>query len=122
MILTLTLGIILLLLGFLMGGFVSEGFLTEMRKDVCRKSTLLKEEYWITVDKNVCSKDCPCPKGELDANEALWTSYGNDMLRDFNRTIPGEANLTYTEQDEWRLYGANAHITPLVFAGEEVDY
>lgn len=41
--------------------------------------------YSAVVDKNMCTETCPCAKGEGGATQALWTSLGDDYLKNFGR-------------------------------------
>jgi len=106
--------LILLILGALMGGFVGPKLFQKIKKHSCRQSGIVFDEYVAAIDKSVCSYECPCPKGANDANEDLWTGYGNDYVRQYNRTT-STSNMTTSELNQWNSYNDDADITPLVF-------
>ena len=53
--------LILLILGALMGGFVSDKLFQKIKRHSCKNSQIVFDEYVAAVDKSVCSVDCPCP-------------------------------------------------------------
>ena len=72
------------MLGF--GTGQTNDIFTDLKDKACAKAVLLKDEYSLAVDRQVCTSQCPCPLGDKGANKALWEGYGDDFLRTFNRT------------------------------------
>lgn len=84
-VLAAVLALVLLIVGALLGGFVGNGLFNKIERKMCKKSSVVFEGYRDTVDKGMCSIDCPCTKGEGDFNKKLWTGYDTDILSASNR-------------------------------------
>jgi hypothetical protein len=62
-VLATVLTLILIVIGTLLGGFVKGRLLGKIKNKMCKKAGDVFIQYRDTVDKSMCSYDCPCPKG-----------------------------------------------------------
>jgi hypothetical protein len=84
-ILTFVCGIVLIILGMLLAGF--GGFYEALVDNLCAaKGTEIENDYRVTVDKYVCSKDCPCPQGPGLKYQTYWEAVSTTRLAESNRT------------------------------------
>ena len=115
--LTFIVGIVILVMGILMMGI--GGIATDKVRDLaCEQATDINIQYMVTVDKFVCSKTCPCPKGPNNEYENMWNGYGLDTLMAHNRVV-NEGDLNTNQQVSFRYYGDLADVTPLRWANND---
>lgn len=97
-ILTAIMGLILLIVGAVA---LSSGEVFQKVKDeACAQDSTIQNQYKNTVDRYVCSQECPCPAGENDQIKKLWRSLPQSVLRDNGRkkdegTAGGEHPLVF---------------------------
>lgn len=111
--LSIAIGVALFVIGSLtsdLGGIVDQSI------DFACNQTFgeMSKTFVASVDKFTCSKTCPCPKGPNNEYEKYWKSIPNDVLLAANRRSSLD-QLNLDQKTEWRFFGDNAKITPLVF-------
>lgn len=115
--LSIIVGIALFIIGALtsdLGGVVDQSIDFACNQTFGTMSNL----FIASVDKFTCSKTCPCPKGPNGEYEKYWKSIPDEVLFAANRRSKLE-QLNLDQKTEWRFFGDNSKITPLVFNSTE---
>jgi hypothetical protein len=98
---SLIMGCAFLIVGIIMSGFLDKSTLENFRDRACvNYFSETGPQYLAAVDKQMCSLECPCDRGDGQEYQDLWSSYSDDYLRQFNRTVnmtPDEFNAFYFE-------------------------
>jgi hypothetical protein len=75
-------GVAFLIIGIVMAGLIGQETLIDLRDQACLNyGSDIGPAYLEAVDKNMCSLECPCDKGDGKNIQDLWESYDDMYLR-----------------------------------------
>lgn len=91
MLLTFVIGVIILIIGLVILG-AAAGLVDDLQAKLCQSisqsanGSQLSYKYNQAVQNFVCSQTCPCPAGDNNEIEKLWTTMDEATFNEWNRT------------------------------------